>query len=140
MTINNCKKIKLKKIIDSDDGTLSIAEEKNQIPFDIKRVYYIYDLKNKNTTRGYHSHKNLEQVIFCINGYFKLLLDDGRNKKEIKLYNPNEGLYMPKNIWHTMSDFSHNCILLVFASDYFDEDDYIRDYDEFINYIKLNNK
>ena len=134
--IKNYKLIKLKQIIDKKDGILSIAEEKVQIPFKIKRVYHIYGLNNISANRGYHAHKRLEQVIFCINGSFKLMIDDGTNKKNLILNNPNKGVYIGKKLWHTMSKFSRNCIMLVFASDFFNESDYIRDYDNFLKYIE----
>ena len=135
--IKNYKLIKLKQIIDKKDGILSIAEEKVQIPFKIKRVYHIYGLNNISANRGYHAHKKLEQVIFCINGSFNLMIDDGTNKKNLILNNPNKGVYIGKKLWHTMSKFSLNCIILVFASDFFKESDYIRDYDNFLKYIEL---
>jgi len=135
IAVKNCELIKLKHIIDENDGVLSIAEQKKEIPFEIKRVYYIYELLNKNSSRGFHAHKKLEQVIFCLNGNFKLMVDDGTNKKCILLNNANQGIFIGNELWHTMSDFSKNCIILVLASDYYDESDYIRDYNEFIRYI-----
>ena len=134
--VKNCEIIKLKHIVDKNDGDLSIAEQNKEIPFEIKRVYYIYELLNNKSSRGFHAHKKLDQVIFCLNGHFKLLVDDGTNKKRILLSNPNQGVFIGNELWHTMSNFSKNCIILVFASDYYDESDYIRDYNEFIRYIK----
>tara|TARA_B100001758_G_C18407372_1_gene613036 strand:- start:322 stop:762 length:441 start_codon:yes stop_codon:yes gene_type:complete len=131
--IREFQKIILKEVNDYPDGNLSIAEQINDIPFQIKRIYYIYDLSNKKAIRGKHAHKNLEQVLFCISGSFKLLLDDGKIKMNIKMNAPNEGIYIGKYVWHTMSEFSKNCIILVLASDYFKESDYIRNYDEFIS-------
>ena len=133
--INNCKLITLQQINDGVDGIISVAENNNQIPFDIKRVYCIYNLDNQNAIRGQHSHKALEQVIFCVNGNFTLSLDDGENKKEIMLDNPNTGVYLGIDLWHTMSNFSKDCVLLVLSSDFYDESDYIRDYDQFIKYV-----
>ena len=135
-TIREFQKIILKEINDYPDGNLSVAEESKDIPFQIKRVYYIYDFSNEIATRGKHAHKNLEQVLFCISGSFKLLLDDGTTKMNIEMDTPNEGIYIGKYIWHTMWEFSKDCIILVLASDYFKESDYIRDYDEFISITK----
>tara|TARA_B100001250_G_C19797758_1_gene789589 strand:+ start:241 stop:645 length:405 start_codon:yes stop_codon:yes gene_type:complete len=130
------KSIILKQIIDSSDGVLSIAESENNIPFEIKRVYYIYDFKALESKRGFHAHKNLQQVIFAISGFFTLSLDDGEEKTNHLLNNPNNGILIDRKIWHTMEDFSDNCIILVLASDIFKESDYIRNYEDFMNYIK----
>ena len=129
------KEISLKKIKDLNDGVLSIAESENEIPFQIKRVYYIYDFKEKKSKRGYHAHKKLKQVIFSISGSFTLTLDDGFNKYSYTLSDPNRGVFIDKRIWHTMNDFSKDCIIIVFASDLYQEKDYIRDYNDFIEYI-----
>lgn len=133
--LSNCGLVNLPRIEDGKDGVLSVAECSKQIPFDIKRVYYIYDLHDKSAVRGKHAHKHNEQIIFCINGSFTLMLDDGTHTEEVVLDKPNVGVYMGVKLWHTMSAFSSNCILLVFASDLYDESDYIRKYDEFKEYI-----
>tara|TARA_A100001037_G_scaffold304711_1_gene342422 strand:+ start:2424 stop:2849 length:426 start_codon:yes stop_codon:yes gene_type:complete len=137
--LKNCKNVKLKQIIDSHDGILSIAEEEKHIPFKIKRVYYIYGFESQKSIRGYHSHKTLKQVLFCISGTVSIALDDGINKATKILENPNEGIYIGENVWHTMQNFSEDCIILVFASNYYDESDYIRNYDDFIMYVKRKN-
>ncbi len=126
----------LKQVVDSHDGVLSIAESKSEIPFQIKRVYHIYDFKVLKSKRGFHAHKKLQQVIFAISGSFTLTIDDGKNKTAHLLNNPNEGILIDNKIWHTMKDFSDNCIILVFASDFYEESDYIRKYKDFIKYIK----
>lgn len=130
------KPIILQQIIDSSDGILSIAESDVKIPFKIKRVYYIYDFKTFKSKRGFHAHKKLKQVIFAISGFFTLTLDDGKVKTNHLLNNPNEGILINKRIWHTMENFSDDCIILVLASDTFKESDYIRNYKDFINFIK----
>ena len=81
INVNNCRHIELKQVVDEHDGVLSIAEAQKEIPFNIKRVYYIYGLENIKSRRGFHAHKKLEQAIFCINGSFKLMADDGENKQ-----------------------------------------------------------
>lgn len=133
--VKNARFIKLKTIIDGIDGTISVAENKKQVPFDIKRVYYIYNLDNSRAIRGKHAHKKLEQVLFCINGTCNIGLDDGENQQTIMLDKPHIGIYLGIELWHTMKKFSDNCILLVLASDVYGEKDYIRNYDEFTEYI-----
>jgi hypothetical protein len=133
--VKNSKTIILPQIVDGIDGTISVAEYRNHIPFAIKRVYYIYGLINPDAIRGKHAHKNLEQVLFCINGTCEISLDDGEKSQAVVLNKPNVGLYLGKELWVTMKEFSDNCIPLVLASDIYEEDDYIRDYDEFIRYV-----
>lgn len=134
--VKNSKLIELPKIADGIDGTIAVAENCRHIPFEIKRVYYIFDLGNENAIRGKHAHKELEQVIFCISGSFLLSLDDGENKQEILLVQPNLGVYLGTYLWHTMSRFSKDCVMLVLASDFFNESDYIRDYGQFLIGVK----
>ncbi|MDR1699138.1 MAG: FdtA/QdtA family cupin domain-containing protein [Prevotellaceae bacterium] len=131
----HCGVIELYRLVDGRDGVLSVAEVSKNIPFDIKRVYYIYDLKHKSALRGKHAHRHNQQVIFCINGSFTLTVDDGRMQDEIVLDKPNIGVFMDIGLWHTMKDFSDDCILLVLASDLYDESDYIRSYEEFKQYV-----
>ena len=104
------------------------------IPFKIKRVYYMYDTA-KGVTRGRHAHKSLEQILICIYGSCKILLDNGYEKKIVPLEKPYEGLYVENNMWREMFDFSKDAVLMVLASELYDENDYIRDYDEFLKFI-----
>jgi dTDP-4-dehydrorhamnose 3,5-epimerase-like enzyme len=134
--VKNASFIKLKTIVDGIDGTISVAENYNHIPFEIKRAYYIYNLGNPKAVRGKHAHKKLEQVLFCINGTCEIGLDDGENQQAVILDKPNTGIYLGTELWHTMKKFSDNCILLVLASDVYNEKDYIRCYDEFTDYIR----
>lgn len=117
-----------------DRGQLVALEEFKDIPFEIKRVYYIYDTLS-DVRRGFHAHKNLEQILICIHGSCKILLDNGHEKKIVPLEKPYEGLYVANNMWREMFDFSPDAVLLVLASELYDESDYIRDYDEFIKEI-----
>ena len=133
--IKELNKINLGQIIDYHDGKISVAESSKNIPFQIKRVYYIYDFDSDKSVRGYHAHKNLEQVLFCISGKVTLKLDDGFNTYEQEINEPHIGIFIGKYVWHTMRNFSDDCVILVFASDYFNESDYIRNYDEFLNTI-----
>jgi len=136
--VNNCHSIHLKKIIDEKDGVLSVGEAMREIPFLIKRVYYIYDFFDQESIRGLHAHKALEQVLFCLGGKFSMHLDDGINKETIQLDKPNYGLYLGPMVWHKMTHFSTNSIILVLCSDQFKESDYIRDYKEFCTLVKSN--
>jgi len=123
-------------IVHGDEkGYLIPLEGNKNIPFEIKRVYYIFGTK-KDIRRGFHAHKSLNQVAICINGSCKILLDDGVDKKEVPLVVQDKGLLIRKMIWHEMYDFSEDCVLLVLASDFYDENDYIRSYDSFLQEIK----
>ena len=134
--VKNSGIVKLQSYDDFPDGNLVIAEEKEHIPFEIKRVYYINNLFNNKSIRGRHAHKKLKQIIFCINGHFTLSLDDGKNKQRILMNNPAWGIYLGSKLWHNMDKFSSDCVILVLAGDYYDKQDYIRNYDEFLKYIK----
>ena len=118
-------------------GQLIALEEFKDIPFRIKRVYYMYDTED-GFVRGKHAHKNLEQILVCIHGSCKIKLDNGREQKIVPLEKPYEGLYVPSNVWREMYDFSPDAVLMVLASDVYDEKDYIRDYDEFLKCVKEN--
>jgi hypothetical protein len=122
----------LKLIRDDRDGNLVILEALRDVPFDIKRLYYITNLENSVSVRGQHAHRELEQVIFCIQGSFVLGLDDGQARQKVLMNKVNVGIRLGKMLWHTMEDFSSGCVLLVVASDYYNESDYIRDYEEFL--------
>ena len=104
------------------------------VPFEIKRVYYMYDTK-KDVHRGFHAHKSLEQILICIHGSCKVLLDNGTEKKIVSLEKPYEGLYIANNMWREMYDFSEDAVLMVLASEYYKEEDYIRDYNEFLRMV-----
>lgn len=117
-----------------DRGQLVALEEQKDIPFEIKRVYYMYDT-GQGVRRGFHAHRSLEQILICIHGSCKILLDNGKEKKVIPLERPYEGLYIPGDMWREMYDFSEEAVLMVLASDFYREEDYIRDYNEFLNKI-----
>lgn len=114
-------------------GQLVALEEFKDIPFAIKRVYYMYDT-GKGVHRGAHAHKALQQILICIHGSCKVLLDNGREKKVVPLEKPYEGLYIANHMWREMYDFSPDAVLMVLASRLYDETDYIRDYDEFLKF------
>ena len=115
-------------------GQLVALEELKDIPFEIKRVYYMYDT-GEGVRRGYHAHKALEQILICIHGSCKVLLDNGSETKVVSLEKPYEGLYIANDIWREMYDFSSDAVLMVLASEYYNEDDYIRDYDAFKMFV-----
>jgi dTDP-4-dehydrorhamnose 3,5-epimerase-like enzyme len=119
------------KTLGDDRGELVALEENKDIPFDIKRIFYIYGNK-KNILRGRHSHYKTKQFLISVNGSCKVTLDDGKVKKTFDLNKPNLGLFQDALIWGTMHDFSSDCVLIVLASEYYDENDYIRDYDLFL--------
>ena len=107
----------------------------SDIPFRIKRVYYMYDTA-PGVVRGKHAHKSLEQILVCIHGSCKIKLDNGYETKIVPLEKPYEGLYVANNMWREMYDFSDGAVLMVLASELYNEDDYIRDYDEFLKLVK----
>ena len=135
-TIQDVKIIDIPKIVDSQGrGKLSVIE-KNIIPFDIMRVYYLYDVPS-DAYRGGHAHKNLIQFMIPLSGSFDVLFDDGNSKKKIMLNKPNKGLLIPAGIWREMDNFSSGSICMVLASDYFNEEDYFRSYREFKKFKNL---
>lgn len=115
-------------------GQLIALEENKDIPFAIRRVYYMYDTL-PGVTRGFHAHKSLEQILICIHGSCKVRLDNGTEKKIVFLEKPYEGVYIANNMWREMYDFSEDAVLMVLASDFYKEEDYIRDYDEFLKLV-----
>ena len=117
-----------------DRGQLVAIEEMKDLPFDIKRVYYIYDTL-ADVVRGHHAHKCLKRVLLCVHGSCKIHLDNGHETAEVLLDKPNEGLYIENDMWREMYDFTSDAVLLVLASEYYDEADYIRNYDEFKKFI-----
>jgi len=128
-SINQCELIIFDKHHHAN-GNLSVVENSNGVPFDIKRVFYIYDVPG-GEERGGHSHKALQQVIIAISGAFDVLIDDGVNQRTVTLNRPYQGLLIAPGIWSQQLNFSSGSVCLVLASDYYDEDDYVRDYDEF---------
>ncbi len=134
-SINNVEIISIPKIIDEKGrGKLSVIE-KSIIPFEIKRVYYLYDVPS-DAYRGGHAHKNLNQFMIALSGSFEVKINDGSNHKKIMLNKPNQGLLIPSGIWREMDNFSAGAVCLVLASEFFDESDYFRDYNSFIDYKK----
>ena len=134
-SIDDVEIISIPKIIDEKGrGKLSVIE-KSIIPFEIKRVYYLYDVPS-DSFRGGHAHKNLFQFMIALSGSFEVKIDDGSNNTKVMLNKPNQGLLIPSGIWREMDNFSAGSVCLVLASEFFDESDYLRDYNTFLNYKK----
>jgi mannose-6-phosphate isomerase-like protein (cupin superfamily) len=127
--------IKIPLIAEGKRGNLSFCEVKKQIPFNIKRVYWIYDVSSKRS-RGEHAHKKNEQVLFCLQGSIRLELDDGINRDNIVLNKPNIGIFLGRKLWVKMSNFEKNTVLLILSSEFYDEKEYIRDYNVFKKILK----
>ncbi len=135
MPLELCKLIELPKIQDCS-GNLTFIEGYNHIPFEIKRVYYLYDVPG-GAERGAHAHKNLEQFMIAMSGSFDIVLHDGKQEKRFHLNRSYIGLYIPPMTWRILDNFSSGSVCMVLASEKYDEDDYIRNYDEFIDATKL---
>jgi hypothetical protein len=133
-TVNDCKIIQLSKI-HNRAGNITIVENNLDIPFDVKRIYYLYDVPS-NETRGGHAHKGLYQLVIGASGSFNVNLYDGVDGKTIFLNRPDFGLFIVPGIWRDLSNFSSGSVCLVIASDTYSENDYIRSYDEFLNLKK----
>jgi hypothetical protein len=130
MNINNCKIVELPKITDPR-GNLTFIEGGDHIPFDIQRVYYLYDVPG-GAERGGHAHKGLHQLIIAMSGSFDVLLDDGKQKKRVHLARSYYGLYVCPMMWRELDNFSSGSVCMVLASNKYDESDYYRDYDQFM--------
>ncbi len=128
-TVFDCKLIELPKNY-RDKGNITAVNSLIEIPFNVNRIYYLYDIPG-GESRGGHAHKELQQVIIAASGSFDLIIDDGKNKKTFSLNRPNIGVLMPKGLWRELDNFSSGSICLVLASDIYDENDYIRNYEDF---------
>lgn len=117
-----------------DRGSLVALEGQQKVPFEIKRVYYLFGTK-VDVSRGFHAHKELKQLAVCVTGKCRIVLDDGVTREEAWLASPTRSLRIDDMVWHEMHDFSEDCVLLVLASEHYDEADYIRSYDEFLGCI-----
>ena len=134
MGLEICKIIELPKIADIR-GNLTFIEGNEQVPFDIKRVYYLYDVPG-GEKRGGHAHKLLEQFIIAASGSFDVILDDGNQRKRFHLNRSYYGLYIPTKIWRELDNFSSGSVCVVLASEHFEEEDYIRDYSQYKKLVK----
>ena len=133
-SIETCGWLELPRFDDSR-GSLSFVQEVPHLPFAIRRVYYLYEMA-PGATRGGHAHKALESLVICLNGSMDLVLDDSRNKKRFHLNQPNRGVCISPGIWRVMENFTPGAVCLVLASLPYDEADYIRDYETFIDWAE----
>ncbi|MDH5377010.1 MAG: FdtA/QdtA family cupin domain-containing protein [Gammaproteobacteria bacterium] len=130
MALIDCTIVELPKITDPR-GNLTFVESQRHIPFDIKRVFYLYDVPG-GSDRGAHAHKNLSQFVVAMSGSFDMVLDDGDSKRRYQLNRSYYGLYVSPMTWAFLDNFSSGAVCMVLTSDYYDESDYIRDYQEFL--------
>lgn len=131
--VYDCTIIELDKHHSDRKGNISVVENNEIVPFEVKRTYYLYDVPG-GESRGGHAHKELSQLIVAASGSFSVTLDDGNVRRTFLLNRPYQGLYVVPGIWRTLDDFSSGAVCLVLASHKYDEADYIRDYNEFLNY------
>lgn len=134
MPLNDCRRIDLPKIADPR-GNLTFIEEERHVPFAIKRVYYLYDVPG-GAMRAGHAHKDLHQFLIAMSGSFDVVLDDGRERRRVHLNRSYYGLYIPPLIWREIDNFSSGSVCLALVSDYYDEADYYREYEEFRRVIE----
>lgn len=139
--VYDCSIIELDKHHSDRKGNISVVENGITVPFDVKRVYYLYDVPG-GESRGSHAHKELSQLIIAASGSFRVTLDDGNVKRSFILNRPYQGLYVKPGIWRDLDDFSSGAVCMVLASEVYKEDDYIRGYNDFLNFrnIHINNK
>ena len=132
-SVYDCTIIELDKHHSDRKGNLSVVQNGDTIPFDVKRVYYLYDVPG-GESRGAHAHKELSQLIIAASGSFTVTLDDGKVKRSFLLNRPYQGLLVVPGIWRDLDDFSSGSVCMVLASHPYDKEDYIRDYEEFLEY------
>ena len=135
-SVFDCSMVELDKHHSDRKGNLTVVENGETLPFDVKRVYYLYDVPG-GESRGAHAHRELEQLIIAASGSFKVTLDDGHCKRTFFLNRPYQGLYVKPGMWRDLEDFSSGAVCMVLASEVYQADDYIRDYEEFLKYRKV---
>ena len=135
-SVFDCSIVELDRHHSERKGNISVVENGVTLPFDVKRVYYLYDVP-AGESRGAHAHKELEQLIIAASGSFSVVLDDGQNKRRFFLNRPYQGLNVKPGMWRDLEDFSSGAVCMVLASEVYQAEDYIRDYQEFIKFRKL---
>ena len=138
-TVYDCTVIELDRHHSDRKGNISVVENGRDVPFNVKRAYYLYDVPG-GESRGGHAHKELRQLIIAASGSFTVTLDDGHVKRTFTLNRPYQGLYVVPGIWRTLDDFSSGAVCMVLASEKYDAEDYIRDYEEFLIYKRSSNE
>ncbi|MEK9781000.1 MAG: FdtA/QdtA family cupin domain-containing protein [Gammaproteobacteria bacterium] len=133
--INKCNILDI-PMINDDRGNLSFIQNPEHIPFEIARIYYLYNVPS-NKNRGSHAHKKLSQLIIAISGSFDVTINDGINKKKIRLNDASKGLYICPMIWRDLNNFTEDAVCMVLASHKYDQDDYIHDFNSFLNQVKI---
>ena len=134
-SVSDCKVVELDKHHSDRKGNLTVVENGVTLPFDVKRVYYLYDVPG-GESRGSHAHRELEQLIVAASGSFTVTLDDGKEKRSFFLNRPYQGLYVKPGLWRDLDNFSSGAVCMVLASEVYDASDYIRDYKEFLRFRK----
>jgi len=134
MPLEDCRLVELPKLTDSR-GALTYIEAGQHIPFDIRRIYYLYDIP-ADAHRGAHGHRGLQQLMIALHGSFDVGLDDGRDRQSFHLSNPCCGLFICPKIWRDITNISEGAVCLVLASEFYDESDYYRDYEQFLNAVR----
>jgi dTDP-4-dehydrorhamnose 3,5-epimerase-like enzyme len=129
-----CQSIELPVVADPQ-GDLAFAEAEGNVPFPIARVFYVYGVP-ADAVRGGHAHRSLEQAVFCLSGRMEMVVDDGEGRRTFVLDRPRRGVYLPPLVWHDLGGFSPGTVYLALTSAEFDEDDYIRDYDEYLSALR----
>lgn len=137
--VYDCTMIELDKHHSERMGNLSVVQNGETVPFDVKRIYYLYDVPG-GESRGAHAHKELSQLIIAASGSFRVTLDDGSVKRSFILNRPYQGLYVKPGIWRDLDDFSSGAVCMVLASEVYRKEDYIRDYSDFLEFRNINNK
>lgn len=133
--VYDCSIIELSKHHSERKGNITVVQNGETVPFDVKRIYYLYDVPG-GESRGAHAHRDLEQLIVAASGSFRVTLDDGNVKRSFILNRPYQGLYVKPGIWRDLDDFSSGAVCMVLASDIYKVEDYIRNYDDFLKYRK----
>ena len=136
MGLSDCRIIELPRIEDSR-GSLSVVESGQHVPFEFRRVYYTYDVPD-GVERGGHGHRELQQLFIAMAGAFDVVLDDGRDKRRFTLDNPHTGLYVCSMMWRSLDNFSSDAVCMVLASEHYDEADYFRGYDDYLEAVRKN--
>lgn len=133
MSVELCQPVELPVVADAQ-GDLAFAEGGEHVPFEIARVFFVYDVPAA-AARGGHAHRRLEQALFCLAGEMEIVVSDGRDRRRVRLADPRTGIYLPPLVWHDLGRFAPGTVYMVLASEPFDEGDYVRDYDEFLRLL-----